>query len=58
MGKLIFCSEMGMDCKWVARAETEEELLKKVAEHASIEHGINELTEELVKKARKVMCNE
>lgn len=58
MGKVIFCKDLGMDCGWVARADTEEELLKKVAEHAATVHGMKELSEEVITKGRASMCDE
>jgi predicted small metal-binding protein len=58
MGKVIFCNQLGADWEWVARADTEEELLEKIAEHAAKEHGIEPLPEEMVTKARSAMCDE
>jgi len=42
MTKSIKCSDVGVDCDWKASAETEEELMKKIYEHAK-EHGFNEI---------------
>jgi predicted small metal-binding protein len=39
--------EPSSGCQYIKRCETEEELLKKAAEHAK-EHGIRELTPELI----------
>jgi predicted small metal-binding protein len=39
--------ELSSGCQHIKRGETEEELLKKAAEHAK-EHGIRELTPELI----------
>lgn len=36
-----------MDCDLVAKAETQEELMNKVAKHAKEAHGISEITPEL-----------
>lgn len=58
MGKVIFYTDLGMDCGRAARADTEEELLKKVAEHAATVHGMKELSEELIAKGRAAMCDE
>ena len=49
------CADAGMACDFVARAETEEEILKKVAEHARAKHGITQVTPELVQKVKKIM---
>jgi len=45
MTKSIKCSDVGVDCDWKASAETEEELMKKIYEHAK-EHGFNEIPKE------------
>ena len=34
MGKMLRCKDVGVDCDFVARGKTEEEVLKKAAEHA------------------------
>ena len=52
MAKSISCADAGADCGWSATAETEEELLDKVAEHAKIDHKDLEITPELVKKIK------
>ncbi len=36
MTKSISCADAGKDCGWSATAETEEELMNKVAEHANL----------------------
>lgn len=58
MGKVIFCKDLGIDCGWVGRADTEEELLEKVAQHAAAVHGLGELPEEMITKGRAAMCDE
>ena len=42
MTKEIRCRDVGVDCDWVASGETEEEIMKKVAEHAKKTHGMDE----------------
>ncbi len=44
----IVCAEPGFDCSVVAQAETEEELLRQVAAHASAGHGLTDLTPEVM----------
>jgi len=36
--KTIFCKDMGVDCPWVGKAETMEELMMKTKEHAKMKH--------------------
>ncbi len=52
MTKSISCADAGSDCGWSATAETEEELMNKVAEHAKAEHKDLEITPELVTKIK------
>lgn len=40
MPKVLRCREVGVDCDFSARAETEEEILKKAAEHGRTAHGM------------------
>jgi len=58
MGKTLRCRHLGVDCVFVARGETEEEVLKKVAEHAKKDHGIQEMTEEYRVAWRKAVRDE
>jgi predicted small metal-binding protein len=48
---------MGMNCNWVGRAESEEELMKQVAQHARETHKM-EITPDMAQKARQVMREE
>ena len=50
--KYIACAEIVPDCPFTASAETDEELMKKVAAHAAHDHGIAEVTPELAAKVR------
>ena len=55
MTKSISCADAGKDCGWSATAETEEELLGKVEEHAKAEHKDLEITPELVAKIKSLI---
>ena len=52
MTKSISCADTGADCSWSATAQTEEELMNKVADHAKEEHKGMEVTPELVEKIK------
>ncbi len=52
MAKSIKCSDVGIDCDWSASADNEEELMKKIAEHAK-EHGYTEVPPELLVKVKE-----
>ncbi len=55
MTKSISCADAGKDCGWSATAETEEELMNKVAEHAKIDHKDMEITPEVVAKIKSII---
>ena len=46
MAKSISCADAGKECGWSATAETEDELMQKVAEHVQADHKEIELNEE------------
>lgn len=52
MAKMLKCRDAGVDCDFEARAETEQELLLKCADHAKTAHGLNEIPPELATKVR------
>ena len=52
MTKSISCADAGADCTWSATAETEDEIMEKVAQHAKEEHQDMEVTPELVAKIK------
>jgi predicted small metal-binding protein len=53
MGKIVDCAKVdpSTGCSHVVRGENEEELMKNAAEHAR-EHGIVEVTPELMERVR------
>ena len=55
MSKRIRCADVGMDCDFAALADTEEELLELVAEHAERVHDIDQITPELKQKVMDAM---
>jgi predicted small metal-binding protein len=52
MTKRIACGEIVEGCGFTAEAETEEELVKKVKEHAAKAHGVDHPTPELQAKVQ------
>jgi len=58
MAKVLECSDVGFDCGFQARADTEEELMKKVAEHAAEVHDMKEISEEVVAKVKAAIRDE
>jgi predicted small metal-binding protein len=53
MGKVVECAKVdpSSGCQQVVRGATEEDVLKKAGEHAK-EHGIREVTPELIAKVK------
>ena len=43
MSKVVSCRDVGMDCDFVARGQTETEILEQCAEHARTDHGMTEI---------------
>lgn len=55
MAKELRCADVGMDCDFVTKAESQEELMSKVVQHAAEVHGITEITPELAQKVNEVV---
>jgi predicted small metal-binding protein len=52
MAMVVKCRDVGVDCDFEARGETEREVLKKCAEHARKEHGMGSMPTELAAKVK------
>jgi predicted small metal-binding protein len=50
MARLLRCRDVGMDCDFEVRAEPEEEILQRAAEHLQTVHNLNEIPPEVVAK--------
>jgi predicted small metal-binding protein len=59
LAKIVDCAKVdpSTGCSHVVRGETEEELMKNAAEHAR-EHGIVEVTPELMERVRANILDE
>ena len=55
MTKSISCADAGANCSWSTTADTEEELMNKVAQHAKEDHPELEVTPELVAKIKSLI---
>ena len=58
MAKIVRCREVGVDCDFEARGETEQDVLDKCAEHGRTAHGMQELSPEVVAKVRAAIRDE
>lgn len=52
MSKQIACNDVVAGCGFKATAESESELIGKVAQHAVTDHGVQEVTPELAAKVK------
>lgn len=50
--KKISCADMVPGCAFTAEADSEQELLQKVAAHAGPDHGIKDVTPEILAKLK------
>jgi predicted small metal-binding protein len=55
MAKVINCRDVGVDCDFQARGETEQEVMQRCQEHARTDHGMEEIPPELADKVRLAM---
>ncbi|MDT5157513.1 MAG: hypothetical protein QOC99_3943 [Acidobacteriota bacterium] len=58
MAKTMSCRDVGPDCDFVARGETEEEVMGQVAEHARSAHDMEDVPPELAEKAKAAIRDE
>ncbi len=52
MAKQFGCGDVVSGCKFTVTADTEQELLRQVAQHAAAAHGITEVSPELLAKVK------
>ena len=55
MAKMISCRDMGVDCDFVARGETADEVMQSCAVHAREAHGIADISPEMAAQVAGVM---
>jgi len=48
----IKCKDVGLDCDFEAAADTEDELMKKIAEHAAEVHDMKTIPPEVIEKVK------
>ena len=58
MSKVVRCRDVGVDCDFEARGETDVEVLRKCAEHARSEHGMDKIPPELAAKVKSAIRDE
>jgi predicted small metal-binding protein len=58
MAKVLTCREVGMDCDFVARGNSEEEIMAQAAAHARNDHGFQDIPPEVVDKVKAAIHDE
>ena len=58
MPKTVSCRDVGSDCDFVARGNSEEEVLSQVADHARAKHNMSEIPPELKDKVTAAIHDE
>ena len=58
MAKILRCQDVGMKCDFVARGETEQEVLKRATEHAGATHNMKSIPPEMLAKVRAAVRDE
>jgi predicted small metal-binding protein len=58
MAKVVYCRDAGVDCDFVARGKTVEDVLKQCMEHGRKAHDMKEISPDLEKKIRSLIREE
>lgn len=58
MAKAMHCSDLMPGCDYVAKGNSEQDVLQQAAEHARTVHNINEITPELAAKVQSAIRDE
>ncbi len=58
MSKAFTCRDIGMDCDWKTRVETEGELLRLIGEHLARAHKIIDTPSDLLARVRRAINEE
>src|SRR5262245_6004013 len=56
--KAVTCRDVGVDCDFVARGETVDDVLRQCGEHARSAHGFTDVPPELVDKVKAAIRDE
>ena len=47
MTKSFGCTDVGVNCNWTTTADSEEDIMAKIKEHANSVHGFKEIPQDL-----------
>lgn len=55
MARELRCADLGMNCSWSVKAATDDEVLKKAAEHAAKDHQMRKIEEPMLSKVKQAI---
>ncbi|HZQ19986.1 MAG TPA: DUF1059 domain-containing protein [Terriglobales bacterium] len=58
MVKVLRCSDVIGNCDFVAKGESEQEILQQASEHARTAHNLHEITPEVADKVKSAIRDE
>jgi predicted small metal-binding protein len=58
MPKVLRCNDVVGNCDFVARGESEQDILQQAAAHARTAHQVSEITPELANKVKSAIRDE
>ena len=58
MAKTVSCRDVGADCDFVARGNSEEEIMSQVEEHARTAHSMSAVSDDVRDKVRAAIHDE
>ena len=58
MTMVVKCRDVGVDCDFEARGQTEQEVMKACADHARKEHGMKEIPADMAAKVKAAIHQE
>ena len=58
MSKVMKCGDVVPGCEFVARGKNEDEVLSRAAEHAKKDHGMESISEDVLKKVKSAIHDE
>lgn len=55
MARELRCADLGLDCSWSVKAPTDDEVLRKAAEHAAKAHQLPKIEEPMLSKVKQAI---
>jgi predicted small metal-binding protein len=56
--KVLSCRAVGVDCDWVGKGKSVDEVMSKAKEHAKTAHGMQSIPADMVEKAKAAIKDE